>query len=176
MPSITDRGRYQTLARLFEMVDGLSETQQILLLKRLTKNLLSAHLFKLIIELNEEEQSQLLDQLEEITSTEIPEKTIDLDEREHPRKSCLIAVDYTSQDRTFSDYVLDISASGVFIETGQSLTVGQPLSIRFSFPDEDDPLIVGGEVVWSSPKGIGVKFYGLDPSQQTRIKKFILQF
>ena len=175
MPSNANRGRYKNLARLFEMVDGLSETQQILLLKQLKKNVLSAHLFRLIIELNEEEQGRLIDQLKEMTSTEIPEKTINLDEREHPRKSCLIAVDYTSQDRTYSNYILDISASGVFIETGESLTVGQPLSIRFSFPDADEPLVVGGEVVWSSHKGIGVKFYGLDPSQQTRIKKFILQ-
>ena len=69
MPSITNQERYRVLAHIFERVDGLSEHQQILLLKGLKKDLLRAHLLKLIIDLNEVEQDQLLNQLKEMAAT-----------------------------------------------------------------------------------------------------------
>ena len=168
-------GRYTVLTRLFEMVNRLDEDQQILLLRQLDRNILTSHLFKLIIDLSEEQQNQLLDSLSEMISEEVPEKTITLDEREAPRRVCTIAVDYQTQGRSFQDTILDISAAGVFIETDESLEIGQGISLSFSFPEAEEDLDIKGEIVWRSPRGIGVKFYKLNPQHVARIKRFVDQ-
>ena len=60
MDSTNASGRYGVLARLFEMVNQLNEDQQIMLLRQIDRNVLSAHLFKLIIDLSEQQQNHLL--------------------------------------------------------------------------------------------------------------------
>ncbi len=167
--------RYTVLTRLFEMVNRLNEDQQIQLLRQLDRNVLSSHLFKLIIDLSEEQQNHLLDRLSEMLSQEVPEKTITLDEREAPRRSCTIAVNFETQGTSFQDTILDISAAGVFIKTDETLDVGQGLSLRFSFPGAEEDLDITGEIVWRSPRGIGVKFFDLTPQYFERIKHFVDQ-
>jgi Tfp pilus assembly protein PilZ len=158
------------------MVNRLSEEQQILLLRHLDRSVLTAHLFKLIIDLSEEQQNQLLDQLNGMLSEEVPEKTITLDEREAPRRTCTIAVNFQAEGHSFQDTILDISAAGVFIKTDESLNVGQGITLRFSFPDAaEEDLDIVGEIVWRSPRGIGVKFFDLTPQHFERIKQFVDQ-
>jgi Tfp pilus assembly protein PilZ len=156
------------------MINRLNEEQQILLLRQLDRSVLTAHLFKLIIDLSEEQQNQLLDQLSGMLSEEVPEKTITLDEREAPRKACTIAVSFKAQGHSFQDTILDISAAGVFIKTDESLKVGQGITLRFSFPDAaEEDLDIEGEIVWRGPRGIGVKFFDLTPHHFERIKQFV---
>lgn len=166
-------GRYSVLTRLFEMVNRLNEDQQILLLRQLDRKVLTAHLFKLIIDLSEEQQNHLLDRLGEMVSEEVPEKTITLDEREAPRKTCTIAVNFESQGNRFQDTILDISAAGVFIQTEESLEVGQGITLRFSFSGTEENLDISGEIVWRNSRGIGVKFFDLTPDHFERIKRFV---
>ena len=173
MEAASKPNRYALLAKLFELVNRLNENQQIMLIKKLHRGGLSSHLFKLMIDLNEEEQTNLLDLLKEMTSKEIPEKTINLDEREAPRKPCNITVDFLVQDQKFTDNILDISTAGVFIETDATLNIGQAMIIRFSFPESENIVEVGGEIVWRSPKGIGVKFYELDKEKEIHIRSFV---
>ena len=175
MDSPATSGRYTVLTRLFEMVGRLSEEQQILLLRQLDRGVLTSHLFKVIIDLPEEQQNRLLDRLGEMLSEELPEKTITLDERELPRRTCTIAVNFDTQGHSFQDTILDISAAGVFIKTDQSLDVGQGLSLRFAFPGVEEDLDIKGEIVWRSPKGIGVKFFDLTADHFDRIKHFVNQ-
>ena len=119
--------------------------------------------------------NHLLDRLSEMVSEEVPEKTITLDERESPRRICTIAVDYETQGHSFKDTISDISAAGVFIDTAESLDAGQGISLRFSFPGGDEDLDIKGEIVWRSPRGIGVKFFALKPHHFERIKHFVDQ-
>lgn len=175
MPITTSRKSCQVLTQLFELVGELSEAQQLLLLKGMKKDSLTTHLWKLILDLNDEERDRLLVQLKETSAKSVKEKNIVLDQRKDPRKRCSIPVSFTSGNHTYQDYILDISASGTFIQTGEALAVGQQLSIRFCFPSESAPLIVGGEVVWHSSSGIGVKFLGIKPPEQFRISQFIRQ-
>ncbi|HSM90394.1 MAG TPA: PilZ domain-containing protein, partial [Desulfobacterales bacterium] len=86
------------------------------------------HLFKLIVEMSEEQQLLLLDQLSSPLETEPPERTLSLEEtepsmRENPRKTCLINADCRIQGNSFRSYILDISIGGVFIETGERVPV-----------------------------------------------------
>lgn len=168
-------GRHSVLTRMFEMVSRLNEDQQILLLRQLDRKVLTSHLFKLIIDLSEEQQNHLLDRLSEMLSEEVPEKTITLDEREAPRRTCTIAVNFESEGNKFQDTILDISAAGVFIKTEESLEVGQGISLRFSFPEGEEDVDISGEIVWRSTRGIGVKFFDLTPQHFERIKQFVDQ-
>jgi len=161
------------LARVFEMVDQLSEDQKLSLIKSLHKEVLTPLLCKLIIDLGEEQQLALLDRLTEMTSVEIPERTVDLDEREISRKPCNIDVEYTTQDQKYTKTILDISPAGVFIETDDPPEIGQKITLIFSFLASEDHFEVTGEIVWRSPKGIGVKFYDLNLDTQKRVRDFV---
>ena len=108
-------------------------------------------------------------------SEEVPEKTITLDEREVPRRSCTIAVNFETQGHRFQDTIMDISAAGVFIKTDESLDAGQGITLRFAFPGAQEDLNIDGEIVWRSPRGIGVKFFNLTPQHFERIKHFVDQ-
>ena len=80
------------------------------------------------------------------------------DRRSAPRKPCSMAVTFATQDRVFKDFVRNISAAGVFIETPEALSVGQEITLIFSSPNSLGPVKITGKVVWRVPKGIGVKF------------------
>ncbi len=137
------------------------------------KGVLTSHLAKLIIDLGEEQQLTLLERLKEMTSEEIPERTVDLDERETPRVPCNIDVDYTTQDQKYTNTILDISPAGVFIETDDPPEVGQKITLIFSFLTSEDHFDVAGEIVWRSSQGIGVKFYDLSFEKQKWIRDFV---
>jgi uncharacterized protein (TIGR02266 family) len=166
-------GRYGVLVRLFDLINETSEDQQLTLLKHLHKGNYTSPLFKLIIELSRDEQSALLVKLKEMFSEEVPERTIDLDEREFPRQPCRLSVDYATQDNTGIEHILDISAGGVFIETNASMALGQELTLKFSLPDSPDTFEVSGKIIWSGPKGIGVKFKDIKQREIIRIKTYL---
>ena len=46
-------GKNSLISRLFNIVNGLSEDQQLILLKQLLKNNIANHLFKLIIDMSD---------------------------------------------------------------------------------------------------------------------------
>ena len=70
-------------------------------------NVTISKLIKLILRLNEEHQKALLKKGQELLSKE----------KRAPRKSCRIPVRYKTFDRVYSDRIMNISQSGVFIET-----------------------------------------------------------
>jgi Tfp pilus assembly protein PilZ len=78
--------------------------------------------------------------------------------RDYNRKSCLIAVDYSSQDRFFRDFIQNISAGGVFIETREVFSAGQEIGLTFSIPHSQIPFRISGRIMRTSSKGVAVKF------------------
>ncbi len=90
-----------------------------------------------------------------------------------PRKDCLIPVDYTTQDRMFSDFIQDISASGVFIETKEPFLVGQDITLTFTILSEENPFKITGEIVRTDTQGIAVKFTNLTEYREWIIKSLL---
>ena len=78
--------------------------------------------------------------------------------RERPRKSCLMIVDYATLDRAYKDCIRDISVSGLFIETRTSFSIGQKITLTFSSSNYERPIKITGNIAWTGPRGIGVKF------------------
>ena len=107
-------GRYIVTGRLFNIIDGFSHDKQFILYKQLVKDNIVPELFKLIIDLSEDEKYQLLGKLGGIVYADEPLKTINLDDsesfmRENPRKICLIPTTCKIEGRSFKSYIIDIS-------------------------------------------------------------------
>ena len=81
------------------------------------------------------------------------------EKRKYPRRSTIIDIIYSSdQRRIFEDFVRNISAGGLYIETNLVTELGQKLTMTFSHPDSSDPIRVLGKIVRVDSGGIGVKF------------------
>ena len=64
---------------------------------------------------------------------------------------------------TFTDFIQNISAGGIFIETQIPLLIDQKLSMTFSLPKVKDPIKITGEIIRVDSKGIGIQFDKLLP-------------
>ena len=79
--------------------------------------------------------------------------------RRFARKPYFVPVDFATPDRVFSGFIQNISSGGLFIETRETLPVGQQVTLSFMRPKSRDYVKVGGEVVREIPDGFGVKFH-----------------
>jgi Tfp pilus assembly protein PilZ len=125
---------------------------------------LTARLIELIMKLSEHEQHSLLNELE---------KTLFLKKRRHDRKPYFSVVDYATQGGAYTDFIQNISAGGVFIGTSAPFQVGQQLSLGFPLPVSHKHILIGGEITWVSPKGIGVKFDAVDRELEAMIRSLV---
>jgi len=73
----------------------------------------------------------------------------------------------------YKDYIKDISAGGVFIETRMPFSVGQEVSLAFPLPNYQKYIKIIGEIVRISPHGIGVKFRMASQDQEAIIKSLL---
>ena len=97
-----------------------------------------------------------------------------LDYREDSRIACFLAVDYSTKDRMYQDFINNLSNGGVFIETSAPFHVGQSLSMTFSVPSLSKTFKFGGTIVRTEQDGIGVQFLKkLTPYQKELIHSAI---
>jgi Tfp pilus assembly protein PilZ len=171
-------GGYNITEHLFNFIDGLSTDMQFDLYQLLIEDKVSTQLFKLIIDMSDEEKIQLLEKLGEVPFEEEPIKTINLDEnesfmREKPRKNCLIAVKCNVGDTSFTSHIINISVHGVFIDSNNRFPVGQRIRMTFKLPNTPKALELKGQVNRSGLEGIGVNFLDLTQNQQKAIRAYI---
>ncbi len=158
---------FEIVARLYYLLNKLSENQQFDLFKQFLNGSMANFLFKRTIDMSHEQRFIFMKHLEEMQ----PEKEKP-DRRAHARKDCLINVHFKIRGRKFSSYILDISRSGAFIENNKSFSSGLKMLLRFSSPEDRKPLDLIGEVVWSDARGSGVKFHHLTKDQARILKSF----
>ena len=158
---------YEVFARLYFLINTLSEKQQIDLFRQFLNGNTSSFLLKMCIDMSREQRLIFMRHLEEMR----PEKDIP-DRRAHARKDCLINVGFKIRGQEFSSYILDISRSGAFIETGESFSSGMKILLQFSSPEDRQPLKLIGEIVWADARGIGVQFHHLTKDQLQVLKSF----
>jgi len=171
-------GKFGITARLFALVNNMSQEKQFILLKTLLGSKVALYLFKLVIDMPETQQQMLLEKLDESPFEEMPVKTISLDNyessmRRNPRKTCLIKVKCNAGGKIFESYIIDISPVGVFIETKDNLAQGQEIKLTFLLTGHPSPIRVDGKIVWSKRQGFGVKFDQLTPRDDKAIRDFI---
>jgi Tfp pilus assembly protein PilZ len=105
-------------------------------------------LMNLINKMTEEQQAELLNLLEWK-----PEE-----QRKYPRKPYFREVDYATNSQVFRDFIQNLSAGGMFIETRELFRAGQEITLVFSLPNRGKPVKIKGEIVRCGPHGIGVSF------------------
>jgi Tfp pilus assembly protein PilZ len=102
------------------------------------------------------------------------------EKRKSDRKPCFFYADYAYKGRVYRDFIKNISTGGAFIETinsiplGQELVLtysepvstlpvktspgGQEILVTFSKPVSTAPVKKTGSVAWVGPDGFGIKF------------------
>jgi hypothetical protein len=93
--------------------------------------------------------------------------------REFPRVPCNFALDLAADGRAINCFALDISAGGIYVESCESFTMGQTVSICFSFDDESLPLKMKGRVVRLEHGGVGIQYDSLTSYQLEIMKNLI---
>ena len=111
-------------------------------------------LFDAILKLSHEQQTQIMIFVEELLAE---------NKRISARKPCSIPISYATQNRIFSDYIADISKSGLFIETKRPLNVGEEIVLSFNMSGYDRPFKIKGNIARSNQLGIGVEFKEVAP-------------
>jgi Tfp pilus assembly protein PilZ len=113
-------------------------------------SVVTARLFEIILDMPFKDRRILLKNLEAKHSQ---------GRRRFTRKPYFMPVDFATPERAFSGFIQNISSGGVFIETRETLPVGQQVTLSFMRPKSRDYVKVGGEVVRKIPDGFGVKFH-----------------
>ena len=110
---------------------------------------LTERITNLVANLSDEKKRMLLDTLIEWQQKE---------QRTDSRISCLLAVDFATQERAYRDFMQDLSKGGVFIETREPLNIGETISLTFTTPNPQSHFKMSGKIVRSDNKGVGVEF------------------
>ena len=78
-------------------------------------------------------------------------------QRRHARRPLNRQVRFAADHTISEGLAVDISPSGVFVESGKRLRTGQVITLRI--PDKTGKdVVVQGRVVWSNADGFGLKF------------------
>jgi uncharacterized protein (TIGR02266 family) len=108
----------------------------------------------------------------------MPDSKSDLEDAGAPRKDARVTInkEFESYDAFISEYVTNISRSGVFVRSKTPLAVGTRVNLRFTVIMEDIETIEGvGEVVrvHDDPPGMGVVFTELSSYSKGLIEKLL---
>jgi len=70
-------------------------------------------------------------------------------------------VDYIDKNRVYREYIVDISAGGIFIRTSNAVPVGNEITLTVPFPYQNY-LTISGVVVRNASDGLAVRFHRRD--------------
>jgi len=107
-----------------------------------------------------------------------------LDTRSNPRYLTRIAIFYgLYQKKILTDYSINLSTGGVFIESSMILPEGTELTVKFNLPNSDTIIIANARVAWvndplclkkvSLPPGMGLQFLTLSMEDMHTIRRFL---
>ena len=118
-------------------------------------NIYTTKLLNLILSLNAEQQRFLLKKVE---------KFILKEKRLSDRKVCRIPVKYSSKDRNYSNFIINISRDGCFIEDQNPLSPREKILMDIQLEGEKKPFRIKGEVANTNRVGMGIEFEELSNS------------
>ena len=82
--------------------------------------------------------------------------------RKYNRKDYLINIDYTVRDRLYNGFAVNLSASGMFIESSKNIlpkfSPGDQMILSFDHPGREEHMKVTGKIARIDKKGVGVMF------------------
>ncbi len=101
--------------------------------------------------------------------------------RVEPRFPISVPVYYTLEDRGYVGFMLNVSASGLFLHTSMELRPTAVLQLKFTLPDSSRLYEVEGIVNWLTPasphsrmfNGAGIKFTSITYEDKEELKRFV---
>ena len=113
-------------------------------------SVITARLFFFFFKMPTLERQALLEELED---------RMHKGRRTAPREKYFKDVDFATKDRVFRGFIQNISADGVLIETSESLSIGQEITLAFELPNTNEHIKISGKIARVLPDGgFGVKF------------------
>jgi uncharacterized protein (TIGR02266 family) len=117
---------------------------------------------------------------------ETAHRFLQLADRAAPRIPAKLTVRYgQGMQRKLSDYSVNISTGGLFLETESPLPVDSNLQLEFPLPGRTEPVICQARVAWINapncpgrlqlPSGMGMQFLDLSLDDLQSIRDFIKQ-
>ncbi len=117
---------------------------------KLNITVITSRLVDLILKMNAKDRQTLLNELEEKYKK---------GNRDFSRKDYKKEVDFVLNKRIFKGFIQNLSSSGMFIETSESFSEGQIITLTFELPEPGEHIKVSGKIVrFISGVGFGVKF------------------
>lgn len=103
----------------------------------------------------------------------------DSEKRQHPRLPVNLPATYSSANLIIDAYVSNLSQSGLFLRCSAVDPIGTHAEVTISLPSEPQPLVVSGEVIWSSASGdrasgMGVRFGELAVDVRRALANYLL--
>ncbi len=101
-----------------------------------------------------------------------------------PRVKARLRIKYGVEGRNvLSNYTVNLSTGGVFIESSSVLPEGTPLSLEFILPESEEAIRCKGRVAWvNHPKrvlsphlapGMGIQFLGLGLQELHQLREYL---
>jgi Tfp pilus assembly protein PilZ len=112
-------------------------------------NTYTTKLINLILTLNPEQQRFLLKNVENFILKE---------KRTSARKVCRIPVRYSYNERIYSNFIINISRNGCFIEAQKPLSAGEKILMDIQLDGDDKSFRIKGEVATTNRIGMGIEF------------------
>ena len=79
-----------------------------------------------------------------------------LEKRKDPREECLVAVNFSFDDKAHTEFIRNISQSGMFIDSNMQIPKGRALILSYDLPERGATKCIG-QVVWSDSMGMGIR-------------------
>jgi hypothetical protein len=163
-------GKNEIRDSLYELIDNMSKTKKYRLLTGLQKwQQLTLSDNKIGINEVHTRISEIIDSMSETNNRKLLrvlkkwQHSTRIDHRKHNRRLTSIYAIFETTHCYFTDFIKNISAGGLFIETGIPLSINQKLFITFSPSDSKIPIKITGQIVRRDSKGIGVELYDTIP-------------
>lgn len=101
--------------------------------------------------------------------------------RQNDRLQHELLVAYRTVDGFITDWAVNISRGGMFINTRNPLAIGSTVRLIISLPDAAFPFDLTGKVIRVSEfdnvqnqvPGMGIEFVDVDEEKQVRIERFV---
>jgi uncharacterized protein (TIGR02266 family) len=105
-------------------------------------------------------------------------------DRQEPRFLARLHVKYgSSPERTLTNFSINLSTGGLFLETASPLPVHTPLSVEFKIPANESSIKCRAKVAWvnnpefmknlSLPGGMGIQFIDLTIDEMNSIRAYL---
>ncbi len=108
--------------------------------------------------------------------SKLPKRTGKSDRRTYPRYEAALRIKYKTQLNEGVSWIENISEGGTRLyldNTLRALGMGEPLEIEVSLPNDIQPIIIKGDIVWLKDDNAGLRFVETIKADIEKIMQYV---